>query len=35
MLYAELFTEFIGTYVLCSIILSNPKPILLDYLLQI
>ena len=27
MLYAELFTEFIGTFVLCSIILSNPKAI--------
>jgi len=27
MLYAELFTEFIGTFVLCSVILSNPKAI--------
>jgi len=27
MLLSQLFIEFIGTYVLCSIILSNPKPI--------
>jgi glycerol uptake facilitator-like aquaporin len=27
MLYAELFTEFLGTFVLCSIILSNPNAI--------
>ena len=27
MLASQLFIEFIGTYVLCSIILSNPKPI--------
>ena len=27
MLICKLFTELIGTYVLCSIILSNPKAI--------
>ena len=27
MLYSELFTEFLGTFVLCSIILSNPNAI--------